>query len=123
MFDFSKYKTILIWVGVIVILFFAYSYFFVKKDTTASGPSVLVVNKASVSDEERNMLQLLADMQSIRLDTSILQDNAFLNLQDFSVPLQDEPRGRTNPFAPIGNTGAASVSQSTSSPSTTKKGI
>jgi len=33
-----------------------------------------------------------------------LQSPAFIGLEDFSLPLEAEPQGRSNPFAPLGAT-------------------
>lgn len=98
--DFLKHKNILIGLVILALAFFAYRFFFVKEEDI--GPSVLVADKASISEEERSILELLSDMQSISLDTSILKNKNFLNLQDFSVSITPEPQGRDNPFSPVG---------------------
>jgi len=51
---------------------------------------------------ENEIITLLGDLHSIELDDTIFHDNAFTSLQDFSLPVEDEPKGRSNPFAPIG---------------------
>lgn len=98
-----KNKKIIFGVLAVIVLFLGYRFFFVK-ETEDAGPSVLIEDKTSVSENERTILQLLADMQSLRLDASILKNKNFLSLEDFSVPLQPEPQGRPNPFAPVGGT-------------------
>lgn len=108
--DFLKHKNILIGVVILIASFFAYRFFFAKEEE--SGPSVLVADKASISQEERSILELLADMQSINLDTSILKNKNFLNLQDFTVSITPESQGRDNPFAPIGATSVAAPTSS-----------
>lgn len=50
----------------------------------------------------REILALLADMKSIKLDASIFFDPAFQSLVDTTVKLNEELKGRPNPFAPIG---------------------
>lgn len=58
------------------------------------------VEATSVSNQ---FLELLLNMQNIKLDQSIFQDESFRSLEDFSVDIV--PRGnegRINPFAPVG---------------------
>lgn len=62
---------------------------------------------AGVSAEEgRAMLALLNDLKSIRLDETFFADTVFSSLTDWSVELAPEPKGRPNPFAPIGQDAA-----------------
>ena len=48
------------------------------------------------------VLDLLNSMSLIRLDETFFSDPLFVKLTDWSVVLQPEPKGRKNPFAPIG---------------------
>ncbi len=38
---------------------------------------------------------------SVKLDPKVFSNPVFKDLEDFSRPLPDEAKGRTNPFAPI----------------------
>ncbi len=96
---FSKYKTIIL-VGVLVVIgFFAYSYFFTgtpQAALTASTPSA----NAAV---DQDLIALLSTLNSIKLDGTIFSDPSFQSLQDFSQALVPEPVGRQNPFASLGS--------------------
>ena len=50
---------------------------------------------------ERELLAELLQLQEINLDDSLFNDPAFQSLVDFSRPIQAQPIGRENPFAPI----------------------
>ncbi len=95
----QKYKTLLIIVGVIVVVFFGFRMF--SSDTPSEGLTSEPV-AGVIPEEGGDLITLLLELKSITLDTSILQDPTFLTLQDFSVDIAPEPIGRPNPFAPIG---------------------
>lgn len=66
-------------------------------------PSTSLLSNESRSDAsvaEQEILRLLLDMRSIRLDSSIFENPAFASLRDFGRDIVPEPVGRTNPFAP-----------------------
>lgn len=60
---------------------------------------------SSVSTETigGDILVIFDRLNSISLNTDILRSETFLSLKDFSVAISDEPQGRPNPFAIIGN--------------------
>lgn len=119
-------KPILVIVVIAAIGFLLYKYFLSSKEVTSplvssnSGGVLPSDGGVSSADLNNEFLDLLLNMKNIDLDTSIFQEQAFQNLQDFSVTVTQEPSGRSNPFAPIGEEGTA-VSQgfsvSTNSPS------
>lgn len=96
---FSKYKKIIITLTVLVILFFAYGFFF-KSDNTGS----LVVTEDAISSKQfaagKELISLLVDMKSLKLNQDVFQNNIFVNLQDFGLSIPPEPQGRVNPFLP-----------------------
>lgn len=47
-------------------------------------------------------LLVLNRLKKIKVDSDFFNDPAFKYLKDFSVPLGSEPKGRPNPFAPLG---------------------
>ncbi|MDP3996827.1 MAG: hypothetical protein Q8P86_04010 [bacterium] len=51
----------------------------------------------------RELLALLAEMKAIRIDKSIFDSPLFDGLNDLSVPIDPQPLGRNNPFAPFGS--------------------
>ncbi len=89
---------------IIIILFvlgFLYIYMSSSGDSTTSTTTITVTN---VDTGEREMLELLTNMKSIRLDSSLFKDATYINLQDFSREVIPEPIGREDPFAPLENT-------------------
>ena len=103
----SKYKGWIIGIVVIVLLFLAYSQFIAKKSATSD--SALVPVQAATNGANQNggagrefVIQLLA-IQSIHFNTELFGDPAYTYLHDFSRPIIDQPKGRPNPFAPIGD--------------------
>jgi len=58
---------------------------------------------ASNGVQDREILGLLLNLKSIKLDIVLFSDRLFQSLEDFGVDLPDEPRQRNNPFAPIGS--------------------
>lgn len=50
----------------------------------------------------RAFLKTLGSIENLQLDTSIFQEPAYTNLVSFGIELQQQPKGRRNPFAPIG---------------------
>jgi hypothetical protein len=95
---FKRYRTLILAVVIIAIAFFAYSYFFADKGQ----PILSEQAPAAETPVDQDLIALLLQLRSIRLDTAIFNDPAFRSLQDFSQALVPEAIGRTNPFAPLG---------------------
>jgi len=94
-----KYKKIIIIAIIIFASFFVYNSYF----KSSSSSLIEVENRARGKlDAGREILALLVDLKSIKLDGSIFDQKSFKTLEDFSLPIDPEPKGRVNPFAPIG---------------------
>lgn len=94
-----KHKKILGIIGVAVVAFALYN-FFLKPDGTEEG---VVSNAPSQQPQAgREILSLLIDLKEIQLNGELFQSNAFQSFEDFSIPIAPEPKGRPNPFAPVG---------------------
>lgn len=67
-----------------------------------------------------DILSILGDLGSIRLDDSVFQNPIFQSLKDYSVVIPREIKGRKNPFLPIGQdvipTGATEKTATTTAP-------
>ena len=126
----SLIRNIIIFVVVFALAVVGYKFFFGSKTATpalqtTSGLGVgttttpSATTSAASSAVGGDFLSLLLNIQSIKLDDSVLSSKAFTVLQDFNRPIPpDANPGRTNPFAPIGvDSGAISTQVSTSSPS------
>ncbi len=110
----SKKNSILI--GVIVVCLLAIGYILFASGsapelegqfTTSSGESAISIDENGFVEtgfEEAvgaELLEILSDLDSITLDSSVLSDPAYLQLQDKSIKLPDVLlKGRANPFLP-----------------------
>jgi hypothetical protein len=114
-----KLKKIIIVLIILVILFVIYAVF------VKSNPQIDPLLKGSgtqsdsVSTEEAQALgsqisQALLRIEKIRLDKAIFSDQIYRTLIDRSRPIEDEPMGRKNPFAPIGDISSDTTIRSTS---------
>ncbi len=98
-------KSTIIVVLVIVAAGIAYFYYegFPSPDSSSLQASS---DEASVGTQ---VLDLLNQIRSLKIDTSLFSDPAYLTLRDYTVQIPPENVGRTNPFAPLpGETTAAS---------------
>lgn len=95
---FTQYKNVFVAIILIGIAFFAYSFFAGGEDDAVL-TEVATNGNSSVDNE---LIALLLELKSIRLDETVFTDPAFQSLQDFSQTLVVEPVGRVNPFAPLG---------------------
>ncbi len=94
----TRFRGVLIGVIILGVAFFAYSYFFAKP----AEPLLSAQAVSTTTSVDQDLISLLLELKSIRLDDSIFSDPAFNSLQDFSQELVQEPIGRMNPFAPLG---------------------
>jgi len=104
-----KLKKIITGLIVAIIVFVAYAI--LKPDPTNE---VLVGNReggivGAVSNQQARVLgaqisQALLKIDQIKLDRSVFENPIFKSLKDRSQNIEPEPIGRTNPFAPLGDT-------------------
>jgi hypothetical protein len=92
-------KNKMLWIGVFVVI--AGFSLFQAVGTGNDDVPVVVTTTDSQTEEERDILRVLEDLRSIDFDIEFLESAAFLSLEDFTVPIEEGPRGRQNPFAPI----------------------
>ncbi len=85
---------------VALIAFALYFFFFRSVETEVTLDEFGNPVQAQVVGQD--LLDLLVELQSVSLDASIFNSQLFRNLSDFGIELIDEPRGRTDPFEPIG---------------------
>ncbi|MCC7436785.1 hypothetical protein IT402_02850 [Candidatus Nomurabacteria bacterium] len=91
---------------------FAISSFSGKEEDTSVNPNNLLISNTGViplpgndnpiinSNDEFS--KVLSTIKNIVIDTSVLQNPAYILLRDFPVSLGTDSVGRSNPFAPIG---------------------
>jgi hypothetical protein len=104
-----KLKKIIIALAVLGILFVLYTVF-IKSDPVVDplveGRSPIA---GGVTDQDSQAIssqitQALLKIEQIKLDRSIFENQIFASLEDRSEEIIDEPVGRSNPFAPLGDT-------------------
>jgi hypothetical protein len=101
----NNLKNIIIALIVLIGGYYLYSYFFPGTDTTQT---LSVTSPASVDTSiGGELLLVLTDLKTLKLDDSIFSDPEFKNLRNFRVELNPEPVGRDNPFAPISGSGSS----------------
>lgn len=99
----SKFtKNIITAVVIIIILFALYFFFFRNNNTTDTGTALYVEDQTSTTSQvDKNLLSLLLEMKSIKLDAKLFNSPVFKSLNDYSIDIKTQETGRTNPFAPL----------------------
>ena len=91
-----------LWIAVAVIVLAAVGYFYYKGVSSGSSSSAGVVEQGpDTSTVGSQVLSLLSQIKSLKIDTSLFGDPAYQTLRDYSVPIPSVPVGRLNPFAPL----------------------
>src|SRR3989344_5959626 len=86
--------------AIVVILFVAFLlYFFLFRDTEPEMTFDEFGNPVAAQVVGKDLIDLLAELQSVTLNAAIFQSPLFLNLIDRGIELRAEPIGRPNPFA------------------------
>lgn len=104
----GKYKKVIVALVIIGGLFFAYNVFFVTNDVDTT----LLRSSGSTTNAEllgADIIKAINQIDSLDLDRSVFDDPVFNALIDRGEELNEEPRGRTNPFAPIGTANSTVV--------------
>ena len=88
--------------------------------TDVASVDALITEQEDISASERIIIENLAKLQSIDLNTGVFANPAFGQLIDFSRPIIEEPAGRVNPFDninldEINNAGAENTTNDTTS--------
>ncbi len=95
-----RYQTVLLFVLIVVVAFVAYQYLLAPSSESA----LTATNSLNANGPDQDLIALLLELKSLRLDNVLFDDSIFKSLQDFSKDLVGEPQGRPNPFAPLGAT-------------------
>ncbi len=107
----KKLKSILIFVVILAVVFFAINFLSKSKPKNVPTPnnplaidngSILPASKENVNANDEFSV-LLSSIKRINIDTSLFDNKAYKLLRDFPVSLGSEVVGRTNPFAPVGS--------------------
>lgn len=96
-------------IGIIVIvvlggIWYSMSSGSVSQEVAVTEGGVLVASEGDPeSSGDPDVLKLLLDMRAIKLDGRLFKSPAFRALQDTGKQILAEPKGRANPFAPVGS--------------------
>jgi len=96
----SSLKSTVIVIVVIAIVLIAYFYYKGKSAPSASS-SLLTQTSTDSSQVGTQVLGLLNQIQSLRIDSTLFADPGYQTLRDYSVEIPPENVGRDNPFAPL----------------------
>jgi hypothetical protein len=113
--SFFQNKANVVTAGLIILVLLGGGFFLIKSRQGSATPASFVsadtqslpigfgaITPTSNVGASNNLISVLSGLRTITLDGSLFQDPSFLGLQDFGIPLQEEPVGRYNPFLPIG---------------------
>lgn len=98
-------KIITVVILVLVIAFAVYFFFF----RSAQVEMVLdeFGNPVQAQVVGQDLIDLLHELESVKLNDTIFSSPALQNLVDLSVTLAPQPQGRENPFSSLSGSGAA----------------
>lgn len=107
-----KLKKIILTIVIVGVLFIVYAIFI----KSGPEPEKFISNNAARSQGAADaqvlgnqIAQALLKIERIKLDKSIFDDEIYKSLTDRSQPILEEPIGRSNPFAPLGDISVNSV--------------
>jgi hypothetical protein len=87
-------------IGIVVFVLIALAVWFLFfRDSTPVVTLDEFGNPVQVEVVGQDLINLLAQLQAVTLDSSVFKSAGFVNLTDFSVNLGSQPQGRENPFA------------------------
>jgi hypothetical protein len=90
-------NTLLLAAATLVVAGGLYWYFF----TGADAPVGARVAGSPSTEAQAKFETLIGQLGPITFDLAILSDPRFLSLVDLSTPIEEEPIGRKDPFAPL----------------------
>lgn len=86
-------------VAAAALVFLGGFYYFFLMD---NGGETVISEGAPASDAEISFIELAGKLDSIAFDTGMLGDPRFTRLIDMRTSVVDEPKGRVDPFGPLG---------------------
>ena len=88
---------------IVIFVVFAIGYFYYSGGTPSPVSGSLLQTQVSpeANAASARILSLLNQIRTLKIDTSIFKDPAYMTLTDYSVAIPAVPVGRPNPFAPI----------------------
>ena len=102
----SNTKKIITTVVLVAVVAFA-AYFFFFRSVEVEMVLDEFGNPVQAQVVGQDLIDLLHELESVKLDDAIFSSPALQNLVDLSVTLTPQPQGRDNPFSSISGSGAA----------------
>ncbi len=93
-------KNLLFALGLSVLLWLGYVLFVKDTDEFADGEAGVVVSPEAQL-EAQEFVARLNELKDMDIDSGVTSEEKFKSLEDFRVTIEDEPKGRRNPFAPV----------------------
>jgi len=107
-------KSLLIAVAILgAVGFGAYAY--INRGAPEATDDLIVIDTSGATGVDGDLLQALQQLRVIKLDTTIFGEPLFRSFLDFGTEITPQPRGRQNPFAPVGSTSVAPAGPTSSS--------
>jgi hypothetical protein len=104
-------KSKLITIGAVIIVILAGYLGWQWYGASSDVGSVLTSSGDSASSEQaQELINFITELKTIRIETGIFTNPAFLSLVDSTVVIAPQPIGRKNPFAPLPGTPVPAVS-------------
>jgi len=97
--DKSSMKSWIMIAGIILVALVAYYFFFANAPLSTDAGTLQAQSGGNVVGAQ--VLTLLNQIQSLRINTTLFKSAAFQSLQDYSVQVPPQNIGRPNPFAPL----------------------
>jgi|GEM_PF-6891539 len=95
----QKFKKVIIAVLVLIGIMFAYKVFVLDPAKADNAGSLRSESQSVVSSEiGREIVSTLNRLKTINIDPTFFEEDAFVQLIDFSVDIEDKPIGKENPF-------------------------
>ncbi len=116
----SMFSKIFIGLVLVFIVIVGVKFIF-GKDEAADLDTVIVSESfdETLSGESQEFIRVLRGLEKVTLDAELFASSAFQSLIDFSLQLQEEPKGRANPFKPIDPTERSLAISLSSAPAAT----
>ncbi len=91
-------KNLIILLVLIALGAVGYFMFFNSSDSSIVSTSGTANIGSQAAFQTREFKSILNDLNTIDLDSQLLQDSNFLQLNDHTQPVPERPYGRSNPF-------------------------
>ncbi len=94
------FKNKLVIIALVVVIGFV-GWYTLTGNTNSTDLLVTEDLTTPTSDSDRDLVATLLELRAVSLSSTIFMDPAFRSLVDFGIEIVEEPRGRSNPFAPL----------------------